>query len=219
MKPRRSTSLGSSAAASPAPAPALVCALCGQVHAAVLLAPRERALCIQCGHLLARGARFGPHAAAAFAVTGLLFAIPAALMPLVTVGKLGSGHRGSLFTGIEALWRADMRLLAIWILVCGAIAPAVLLGSLVDLLLPARLVQPPHILRTLKRVAASLEHWAMPEVQVLAILVAFTKLGTLVEVKIGPGLWCYAAMSLATLGAWRTFDLENPSLRGGRIFP
>ena len=52
-------------------------------------------------------------------------------------------------------------------------------------------------------------HWAIPEVQVLAVLVALMKLGKLVDVTIGPGFWFYGAMSLAFLFAERSFDLES----------
>jgi len=48
----------------------------------------------------------------------------------------------------------------------------------------------------------------MPEVQVLAVLVAIAKLGSLITIRTGPGFWCYGAMSVALLIAFRSFDLE-----------
>jgi paraquat-inducible protein A len=199
------------------PAPAvLTCGLCGQTHLLVPLAARERALCVRCGRTLAKGSRLGADAALAFAFTGMMLAIPAATMPFVIVGKLGNERTGLLFTGVDAMWHADMRALALWILVCGGIAPLVLLAALGGLLWPAPPgQQTPRVARTLKRIVGSLENWAMPEVQVLAVLVAFTKLGSLVDVRIGPGLWCYAGMAVATLLAWRSFDLATPNVRGG----
>jgi paraquat-inducible protein A len=64
-------------------------------------------------------------------------------------------------------------------------------------------------LRFLFRVARVLQHWAIPEVQVLAILVALMKLGSVVEVTIGPGFWCYCAMALSLLIAQHSFDFDS----------
>jgi paraquat-inducible protein A len=186
------------------------CRSCGQVHRVVALAPGEKAHCVRCETLLAKGSRFGLDTALACSVTGLILAVPAAILPFATVSKLTSEHTGLLFAGVSTLWKdgVGMKLLAIWIMACGALAPLVMLGTLAGLLLPPRLGWEPFAPRTLTVIAHAVDDWTMPEVQVLAVLVALTKLHTIVDVHVGPGFWCYAALSLVTLLGWRSFELD-----------
>jgi paraquat-inducible protein A len=188
--------------------PNLVCSLCGQEHREVRLAPGESASCGRCGAMLERRGLFGPDATMAYAVTGLIFSVPAAVLPFMTAEKLGDERVGFLFTGMVYLWGHGMALLAIPVLLFGFLLPVCLLGTFGALMAGARLGLRPTHAQGVHRAARVAVHWAMPEVQVLAVLVALMKLGSVVDVTIGPGFWCYAAMSVFLLLAWRTFDLS-----------
>lgn len=187
--------------------PRFTCRFCGQPHRSVPLKARQRAQCSRCGLTLAKGSRFGNDTTAALVVTALMLSIPALALPFVTVGKLGSERTGYLLSGARALWLENMPLLSLWVWLCAALLPVVLLGLLATLTLPARFSKTAPQTRLLRRLAVAIAPWTMPEVYLLGVLVALTKLGSLVDVKMGPGFWCYAAMSVLGLLAWRNFYL------------
>ncbi|HEX2853060.1 MAG TPA: paraquat-inducible protein A [Opitutaceae bacterium] len=197
----------------------LVCPLCGHEHRPIPLGPGERALCLRCDGVLARAPRGGRDATLVFTVTGLILIVPALLLPFITAGKFGQERGGLLLTGVEGLWDHDMRLLAIWVLLCGAVVPMLLLGTMAGVLLPARFGWSQQPAEFLSRTAHALGYWAMPEVQVLAVLVALMKLGSLVNVTIGAGFWAYIGMSFSLLLAWRGFTLRAPEAAPGEPPP
>jgi paraquat-inducible protein A len=187
------------------PSPVLVCRYCGQTHRSVPLRPRQRALCTRCHSLLALGsARSG--SAFAWAVAGLALLSPALMMPFASVSKIGHDRIQHLFGGVQALWQHGLSVLSTWVFICGVVAPALLLALVASV--SVRGVLDENTRRGARKLAAALEHWAMPEVQVLAVLIAMTKLGTLVNVHLGPGFWCYGAMAVALLVSWRKFELQ-----------
>lgn len=189
--------------------PSLTCRLCGAEHRSVVLEPGERALCVRCASVLAQGSRLGPDTALAFSLTGLVLALPASLLTFVSAGKLGAERLCSLFTGVGSLWHGGMRALAVLVLLCGGLVPFALLAALAAVHAPARLGWPKADLQPLVRFARVLGHWAIPEVQVLAVLVALAKLGSVVDLRIGPGFWCYCGVALSLLIARRSFDLDS----------
>ena len=183
--------------------PVVVCRYCGQVHRSVALRPRQRALCTRCHSLLALGsARSG--SAFAWAVAGLALLPPALMLPFASVSKIGHERVHHLFGGVQALWQHGLSVLSTWVLICGVLA--LLLAAVAAVSAHGFLDR--QTSRGARKLAAALEHWAMPEVQVLAILIAMTKLGTLVNVHLGAGFWCYGAMAVALLVSWRKFELQ-----------
>jgi paraquat-inducible protein A len=182
------------------------CPLCGRLHHPVALKRGERALCARCGTTLDRR-RGGHDAALAFTLTALILAVPAVELPLVVVRKFGAEHASYVWTGIRSLWQDGMPLLSVWVALCGVVVPLTLLTTLVMLILARSRGPYRRAARVWARTAHALQHWSMPEVQVLAVLVAFVKIGALVQVHPGLGLWFYAAMTVAMLLAWRSTEL------------
>jgi paraquat-inducible protein A len=188
----------------------LTCHLCGLEHAPLRLDPGAKALCARCSTVMAQGRRPGPDAAFIFSATGLVLAIPAALLPFVSAGNLGDERVSFLFTGVARLWVGGMRPLAVLVLVCGGLLPLALLAILAILRAPTRPSWGTAAFGPLTRAAHGLGHWAIPEVQVLAVLVGLVKLRSSVSVTIGPGFWCYAAMAFFLLIADHSFEFNPP---------
>lgn len=188
----------------------LTCHTCGQDHRAAPLAKGDRALCARCGALLAQGSRFGPDATFVFSVTGLVLAAPAALLPFIGAAKLGDARTSHLLTGVGALWDGGMRMVALLVLLCGFVLPVAVLAVLALLHVPERFGRHPGATESLLRAASLLGHWSIPEVQVLAVLVALMKLGSLVDITIGPAFWFYCAMAVSLILAQQSFTFESP---------
>lgn len=181
----------------------LKCRWCGSLHEPVPLRVGERALCVRCGSTVARGS-ISRHTSLAFTLTAVILAIPAAEFPLVTVRKFGAEHSTYLWSSVTALWQDGMPLVSVWVALCGIMVPLALLAALFALAATTRTEGPATRNHGWLRVARALQRWSMPEVQVLAVLVAFVKIGALVDVQPGVGLWFYAAMAFALLVAWRS---------------
>lgn len=180
------------------------CRVCGQRHQIVSLRAGERARCVRCSSLLATASdKSQQHMAKAFALAAFCLAVPVGFLPIVTLSKFGDSRSSFVTSGVDALWAQGSVALSIWVLICGVAAPLCFLVLLAALWLPNVIGVSEKKIQRVYRVAHWIQRWSMPEVHVLAVFVAFFKLGDLVSVSIEPGLWCYAAASFALLMAWR----------------
>lgn len=195
----------------------LPCPLCGQPHVARVLKRGQRAVCVRCGTTMTERGWLSPEAALAFALSGLALTLPAMLLPFVTLQQFGHVRTTFLTVGFSGFWAHGFSALGAWVLFCGTLAPIGLLVLLIALLGTHGREKFSKWNHRLRVAADAVEYWAMPEVQVLGVMVAFFKLGAIVTLTVGPGLWCYGAASLCMLVAWRLFSFRPEFNRPGLV--
>jgi len=113
---------------------------------------------------------------------------------------------------VASLWNNGMRAVAVLVFLLGGLLPILLAALLATVEINRRLRRTWVGSDYAFRLARSLEPWAIPEVQVLAVFVALIKLGSLVTVTIGLGCWCYCAMTVSLLISQRSFGFDAPGL-------
>lgn len=156
--------------------------------------------------ILAKPAR--NHWTGALAVSALVFYLPAMLLPMLRIEKLGHRHEDSLLSGLAALFSEGYWVIGTIILCFSVVLPLVKLMALS--VLSIRILPRKHRYRALVyRSVEILGRWGMLDVMLTAILVAFVKLGDMVNIEAGPGLAAFTAMVLLSLLASFVF---NPHL-------
>jgi paraquat-inducible protein A len=174
----------------------------------VPLRPGDTSQCRRCGAQLARGRASNWIVTLAWVLTGLILWVPANLLPIVSLSRVGNTRESLLITGALGLWHEGMPWIAVLVGLCGIVAPLLLLLAFTALLVPIVLGRPSARALFLVRWLHAFEMWSIPEVYLLAILVAFIKIGSLAHTVPAPGLWCLCGTVVALLVAWRRFDVD-----------
>ena len=186
----------------------LACPWCGQLHTRIPLKPGDAGKCVRCDAQLAVGRASDWIVTLAWVLTGLILWVPANVLPIVSLSQFGMADESLLATSVTGLWQHGLPWVAVLVALCGIIAPLLLLLTLTVLLLPLALNRTFAPSRYLIRWLRALELWAIPEVYLLGVLVAFIKLGDVVRAAPGAGLWCHAGMAVALFFAWRRVDID-----------
>lgn len=179
------------------------CHCCGLVQRVVRIPPGAIAVCARCGTALehSRAGRW----TAALAASALAFYGPAMILPMVRIEQLGHAREDSLLCGVTALWAQGYWLIGTVVFVFSVLLPPLKLVAL-WLLSGTRLVSRHRHRALLYRAVEGLGRWGMLDVMLVAILVAFVKLGDLVNIQAGPGLLAFALLVLLSLLASFTFN-------------
>lgn len=187
------------------------CRHCGLIQ---FVPVRDRAhvvTCRRCRSRLEHCAGTHPDAALACALGALLLLIPAWTLPFLTTSALGATRTSHLFSSVTILWREGQPLLAVVVCLVILVFPVVRLSSLGAVLIALRAQDRPRWLPAAFRLSNALQTWAMLDVFLLGLLVAYFRLQSSIPANIDSGaiffmlaivLGVAARASLDKAGTW-----------------
>ncbi len=180
------------------------CHCCGLVQKMPPLLPKHYAYCYRCHTQLSNQQKTN-HWAIAWGISGLLFYVPALFLPLLKVEELGHHYENHLLGAIFTLFTDGHRLIAIVVLFFSVILPACKLMVLILLSNKSLLMRSSHK-ASLYKILDGIGKWGMLDVMIVAILIAYIKVGDIVSITAGIGLLAFTLMVLCNLLASLSFN-------------
>lgn len=186
--------------------PLVACQDCGLLYGAPRHGGRGRVRCRRCGAELYRLGHDGIDRALGLTVAALILLVVANVFPLMTFRYEGREQGNVLISGVfeladQGLWPLGMLVF----LVAIAIPATKLLGSL-WVLLPLHRGRLPVDGARVFRLVETLHPWAMTEVYLLGLLVAYVKLADIADVDLGPALFAFVALIVVMIAAEMTLE-------------
>src|SRR5690349_315522 len=182
------------------------CPGCGLFQVVPPLAADMRADCQRCGTILRRTRR-NPmsHSLALTCAALVLFVILWTTM-LMRVSASGIVHESDLLAGPVELVRRGLWPVGLVVGFTTAFAPLGKFLAMAYVLIGLRMPRPPPNIRKAFLFARKMSVWAMLDVLLLGVFVAYTKLGDLVHISVGPAVYALGILTIVTLWADTALD-------------
>lgn len=187
------------------------------------IARRDIVSCSRCQTQLEHNAGKSLDATLACSVAILLLLIPAWTAPFLTASALGATRTSYLPMSVSVVWRDGSPLLALTVFLFVLTFPVLRFGCLTAVLLALRLRRWPLWLTPAFRICNALQVWAMLDVFLLGLMVAFLRLRSSLVVTLGAGAICFILAGFLSLVAratldkaqvWRLIGPDRNSIRG-----
>jgi len=202
------------------------CPGCGATQEIPLLTHGALARCAVCGTLLERTNGSSLTAGLAVSAATLVLLACADLAPICRVDLLAASRESHIFSGAAVFWREGWPLPAVCVFLFAIAAPLARFGLLTASLALIEAGRRPPWLGRMFRHADGLTVWAMPEVLLLGLWVAYGRLHALFEVRLEAGAAFLAAGAIGALmtralidrrAVWRAISPDAPPPRGEAI--
>jgi paraquat-inducible protein A len=199
------------------PAPGVTADLIGCTECRRVEHAEEGDRCVRCHHHLAVR-KGGLGRVWALLVGAALLYIPANVLPVMTVKRLGKGGPTTILHGVVELAQSHLWPLAALVLVASVIVPIFKLVSLVVMLVMTHR-RSPKMLRgrtTLFRLVKFVGRWSMIDIFMLSVLVGVVRFGRIATVLPGMGAVAFCSVVILTMLATEMFDPRHMWDVGGR---
>jgi paraquat-inducible protein A len=182
------------------------CRNCGLLQIQPPVERHDIVSCSRCKTQLEHSAGKSLNATLACSAAIMLLLIPAWTAPFLTASALGATRTSFLPMSVYVVWRDGSPLLALCVFLFVLTFPLVRFGALTAVLLALRSGQRPAWLTPAFRISNALQVWAMLDVFLLGLLVAYFRLRSSLVVSLGAGAVCFIIAGLLSLVARATLD-------------
>ena len=181
----------------------LGCRSCGRVW------PDDHTICGRCGARLVPPDRRGLAAVWAWLITGMIFYIPANLMPMMTTQSLGRSTDSTIIGGVLVLIKHGDWFIGGVVFAASVVVP---IGKFIAIIWLARVAGKPatvedaHTRLHIYEIVEFIGRWSMIDVFVVAILSALVQLGFVASIHPGPAAVSFALSVAFTMLSAQSFD-------------
>lgn len=164
------------------------------------------ATCERCGHRDTSFTRKSSKLCLAFAMTALVFYLPANIFPFMTIELYGNRNSSTIWTGIESLMDQKSYAIAAIVFLASILIPVLKLTILIYLSATAGNGQRAKFKMQLYHFVEAVGRWSMLDIFLLAIMVAIVKLGHWTTVEPEKGAAMFLLVVIFTMMASAYFD-------------
>ena len=182
------------------------CLDCGLFQLIPAIPAHSEAKCLRCDASLRHRRTNSATYALALSVTSLVLYLVAVTAPFLFVNIVSQQRQTTMLSLPVAFWQEGSWELALVVLVTTIVMPLVKILVMITVLVGLRVEQPPPFLPQLFKWYERVGPWAMVEVFLLGVFVAFTRLGAIATVNVGVALYAIAALMFTTVAADTMLD-------------
>ncbi len=184
----------------------LACEGCGTVHRLPAMSDDTVATCTACGGQLALRYDDTVTRTLALYVAALCLVLVANAFPIMTMAIEGQSNAATILDSAKVLYVEGMWPLAVAVALAGIIMPLVKILGMIAVLTPLQLGLRPTWIVGAFRLVERVQTWAMMEVYLLGVIVAYVKMQDLATVTLGIAAIAFVLTILLVAAADARFD-------------